>query len=193
MESKGKKSAFYRGSLYSAVMVMLFALAGFITLATAEIDVKGAKGYISNITLYSTNGTTVNAGPVVGTADVSGNTVTVKISGIPAGSYNRVMVKMAGYPGSSDADLNKYNSFVIKGTFNGKDLDYRSNKTITKDFRFNSPVTVGNDGVLTVSGNVNLDEAFESNGKMLDPENAANYKQIGKNLGKMFKIAFDIQ
>ena len=193
MERKGKKSAFYRGAIYNTVMVMLFALAGFITLATAEIDVKGAKGYISNITLYSANGKTVNAGPVVATADVSGNTVTVKISGIPEGNYTRVMVKMAGYPGSGDADLNRNNSFVIKGTFNGKDLDYRSNKTVTKDFRFNNPVTVGTDGVLTVSGNVNLDEAFENNGKMLDPENAANYKQIGKNLGKMFKIAFDIQ
>lgn len=193
IKEKSRKNSFYRGAKMAAVAVFALVVTGFAGLLATDIEVEGARGYFSDITLYSTSGKTVNAGPVVGIADVSGNDVTVKITGIPAGTYNRVNVTMAGFPGGNDAMLDKNNSFVVTGNVNGKDIDYRSNKKINKEFRFNSPVTVGSDGVMTISANVDFEEAFMSNGSVLDPENSANIRQIGKNMGRIFKTAFQIQ
>ncbi len=188
MEKKGKKNIFYRGAKYAGVMTML--LVGFFALAAATVDITGAKGNISSMTLYSTDGGTVSAGPVVGTADVSGNNITVKITGLPAGTYNRVKVTLSGR-NSGDSEL-KSNAFVVTGTAGGKDLDYKSSKTVTRDLKFKSPITVGNDGVLTLSANVDLKDAFMNGNVELDPENAANLKAIGRNLGPMLKAAFGI-
>jgi hypothetical protein len=188
MEKKGKKSIFYRGAKYAGVMTML--MIGFFALVAATVNITGAKGNISSMTLYSADGNSVTAGPVVGTADVSGNNITVKITGLPAGTYNRVKVTLAGR-NSGDTDL-KSNAFVVTGTAGGKDIDYKSSKTVTRDLRFKDPITVGSDGIMTLSANVDLKDAFMNGNVELDPENASNLKAIGRNLGPMLKAAFGI-
>ncbi|HLT24123.1 MAG TPA: hypothetical protein VK004_03270 [Ignavibacteria bacterium] len=188
MEKKGKKNIFYRGAKYAGVMAML--MIGFIAFVAATVNVTGAKGNISSMTLYSTDGRTVTAGPVVGTADVSGNNITVKITGLPAGSYERVKVTLSGR-NSGDSEL-KSNAFIVTGTAGGKDIDYKSSKTVTRDLSFKNPITVGSDGVLTLSGNVDMKDAFMNGNVELDPENASNLKAIGRNLGPMLKAAFGI-
>lgn len=178
------------------VLTVCFYLTGFIgeSKPVDIIRVTGAKAYISSLSVYPVNGANhVSAGPVVANAifSESEKRTTISIEGIPAGTYNRIKLKIMGKPaGFYDASLPDLNSVIIFGKHNDSEFAYASDAVIERDIILSAPVTVADNKILVLETNMDINSAFMEDGKVLNPmDKSMNYK-IGYNLEKTFSDAF---
>jgi hypothetical protein len=178
------------------LLTVCFYLTGFIGSSRPSdmVSVTGAKAYVSNLSVYPVNATEpVSAGPVIANAVFSEaeKRATISIEGIPAGTYNRIKLKITGKPASYfDSSLPDMNSVIIFGKHNDADFSFTSDAVIQKDIILNAPVTVGDNRMLVIETNMDINSAFMEDGRVLNPMDRSMSYKIGYNLEKTFSDAF---
>jgi hypothetical protein len=182
-----------------SVMIIFFLIFPVMNILNAQdkIAVTDAKALITDIRLYrDTEGRVpVNVGPSVALMSFSNKLATVRIDGVPEGTYNRMSFKIhkpSGNINVNDPDFgapgNEPYSVIVKGYYNTYPFTYRSDVTANRTVVYNEPYIVGTEGsiIVTIEGDPKI-WFMDRDGSVLDPTDGMNRNKIDQNIQTSFK------
>jgi len=116
---------------------------------------------------------------------LNGDTIQISNQQIPAGSYNRLDIEIdkAAIDDSLLNDSTGYYSIAVKGTYNGEDFLFRSQRQFLHEFKFDPPVEVTDS---TQALNLNLSIDVKQWFKYADPTNPDDQQRIERNIARSF-------
>ena len=172
---------------------------GFASIQSGHVTITEVKMFLDEFELESAieDSADFEVENVIVNLPLDGSPLTVTEFEVPEGLYDELQFKIKRRPYhtgviTNDPDFDEGNrkyAMIIRGTLNGEDFLFRSDKVFKMDLDLNPPLQVNSGADTELMISIDVEKWFVgNNGRELDPKNQRDIQFIEQNIRKTFII-----